>query len=54
MSLCIGECNLVGVVGDFGVLILVIAALVVSLKILLNFSNAWICVDGSLAFHLLA
>ncbi len=38
--------------GAVGVFTLVFATSVVSLMILFSFSNAWQCLDGSIAFHL--
>ncbi len=49
-----GDCDAVGAKGTVGVVTLIIAALVVSLKILRSCSNAWRRLDGSVAFPLLS
>ncbi len=47
-----GECDEVVTVGAVGVSVLVMAASVESLTMLFSYSNAWRCLDGSLAFLL--
>ncbi len=54
MFLCLGECDVVGVMSAVGVITLLIAASVVTLKILLSSFSDWRCLDGSLALTLLS